>query len=89
MHCMMVSIGTGIGASMAKKRIETKGKRTDHYWALPHLDLANHVDCANAQHPNSNSDTPVQEESMIGDLDTMLSRHPAKIARVASECQES
>jgi hypothetical protein len=39
----MVSIGTGIGASMAKKRIETKGKRTDHYWALPHLDLASHV----------------------------------------------
>jgi hypothetical protein len=30
-----------------------------------------------------------QEESTIGDLDTMLSRHPAKIARVASECQES
>jgi hypothetical protein len=60
MHCMMVSIGTGIGASMAKKRIETKGKRTDHYWALPHLDLANHVYCANAQHPNSNSDTPVR-----------------------------
>jgi hypothetical protein len=32
--------------------------------------------------------TGVQEESMIGDLDTMLSQHPPKIVRVASECQE-